>query len=138
MTETARTSNVHAAPFAEPADAAAWFARKLSVETDPSDVWADLKAGATDFVFADVRSAKDYGRSHAQGAISLPQRDITPERMSAFPPDTRFVVYCWGSGCNGGAKAGAKLAALGFRVKEMIGGILTWEETERLPVERSC
>jgi len=138
MTETTRTSNVHAAAFAEPADAAAWFARKLSVETDPSDVWADLKAGATDFVFADVRSAKDYERSHARGAISLPHREITPERMRAFPPDTHFVVYCWGPGCNGAAKAGAKLAALGFRVKEMIGGILTWEETERLPVERSC
>jgi rhodanese-related sulfurtransferase len=129
-------SLVLSTPAAEPDDASRFFRAKLNYETDPSDVWADMKNGIADFVLADVRSADHYQRSHAQGAVSLPQSAITADRMRGFDPDTLFVVYCWGPGCNGATKAAAKLSALGFRVKEMIGGIEYWEDRERYPVER--
>jgi rhodanese-related sulfurtransferase len=45
-------------------------------------------------------------------------------------------VYCWGPGCNGATKAAMQLSALGFPVKEMIGGMEYWAERERYPVER--
>jgi rhodanese-related sulfurtransferase len=127
---------VLAVPPADPIVAHAHFTAKLAVETDPSDVYHDMKDGVADFILADVRSAEAYGRSHAVGAINLPHLAITTDRMSSFNRDQLIVVYCWGPGCNGATKAAAKLSALGFRVKEMIGGIEYWEDKERYPVER--
>lgn len=37
-----------------------------------------------------------------------------------------MVTYCWGPGCDGATKAALALARLGYRVKEMIGGIEYW------------
>jgi rhodanese-related sulfurtransferase len=45
-----------------------------------------------------------------------------------------LVVYCWGPGCNAATKAAAKLASLGFQVKEMIGGLEYWRR-EGYPVD---
>jgi rhodanese-related sulfurtransferase len=47
-----------------------------------------------------------------------------------------FVVYCAGPHCNGANKAAVKLAALGYPVKEMIGGVTGWlDEGFELSVE---
>ena len=46
--------------------------------------------------------------------------------MSAWPPETLFVVYCAGPHCNGAARAAVRLSALGRPVKIMIGGITGW------------
>jgi rhodanese-related sulfurtransferase len=45
-----------------------------------------------------------------------------------------IVTYCWGPGCNSSTKAALKLASLGFKVKEMIGGLEYWRH-EGLPIE---
>ncbi len=127
---------VSATPAANPETANAFFSAKLSYETDPSDVYADIKNGLMDFVLADVRSPEAFEKSHAQGAINLPHVKITAEAMSTYSRQKLIVVYCWGPGCNGATKAAAKLGALGFQVKEMIGGIEYWEDRERYPVER--
>lgn len=113
-----------------------FFSNKLRYETDSSDVYTDMKNGVADFILADVRSRGAYTKSHAVGAISLPHSDITAETMADFSKDKLIVVYCWGPGCNGSTKAAAKLSALGFQVKEMIGGIEYWEDRERFPIER--
>lgn len=44
------------------------------------------------------------------------------------------MLYCWGPACNGATKAAAKLSTLGFRIKEMLGGIEYWRK-EGGPVE---
>jgi rhodanese-related sulfurtransferase len=113
-------------PPAEPDIAHQHFVSKLAFETDPSDVRLDLERGQTSFILIDVRSEKDYEECHAVGAINLPNRRITAETTSALPKDKALVVYCWGPGCDGSTKAAARLSALGFRVKEMIGGIEYW------------
>ena len=46
--------------------------------------------------------------------------------MSSYPSETTFVVYCAGPHCNGANKAAVRIARLGFRVKEMIGGVTGW------------
>ena len=38
------------------------------------------------------------------------------------------MLYCWGPACNGASKAAARLAAQGYRVKEMLGGIEYWRK----------
>ncbi|MCF2860128.1 sulfurtransferase [Pseudoalteromonas sp. SMS1] len=115
---------------------AQYFARKLACETDCSDVYADIRAGENHFVLIDVRSHEAFAKSHAMTAINIPHAEITQLRMQQFHQDTLFVVYCWGPGCNGASKAAQKLSALGYRVKEMIGGIHYWEDFERYPVNR--
>ena len=120
-------SQVSAAPAAPDGDSIRFFADKLRCETDPADVHADMENGVDSFVLLDVRSFEDYARKHVRGALNLPHSRITPKRMSEFPDDTLFVVYCWGPGCNGSTKAALKLAQLGYAVKEMIGGIEYWE-----------
>lgn len=136
MTQTAAARLLAAVPPAslvlevEPAapDAARrHYAAKLSVETDPSDVHRDLEAGVARLVVADTRSAADYAQEHVAGAISLPYRELDEESTAHLSRDALYVVYCWSPGCNAGAKGAARLAELGFRVKEMIGGIEYWK-----------
>ena len=136
MTMPAVKSLVLETPAASTEDANAFFLRKLSYETDPADVYTDMKNGADDFILMDVRSPGAYAQSHAIHAINLPQGKISAETTAEFSKEKLLVVYCWGPGCNGSTKAAIKLSALGFRVKEMIGGIEYWEDRERYPVER--
>jgi rhodanese-related sulfurtransferase len=121
-------------PAAEPAAAERHFRSKLAVETDPADVHQDLERGHSGIVVVDTRSPDAYARCHVRGAINLPTRTIGPETTGALSRDKVIVTYCWGPGCNGSTKAAATLAALGFRVKEMIGGIDYWRR-EGLPVD---
>ena len=41
--------------------------------------------------------------------------------------DALYVVYCDGIGCNASTRGALKLARLGFKVKELIGGIEWWK-----------
>ena len=120
-------SQVLESPAAADSRAVEFYADKLRCETDPADVHTDMENGVDHFVVLDVRSAEDYARKHVCGAINLPHSRITRKRLSEYPDDTLFVVYCWGPGCNGSTKAALKLAQLGYAVKEMIGGIEYWE-----------
>jgi rhodanese-related sulfurtransferase len=132
-----KQSYVLGTPAAPSTTAQTFFARKLSYETDPADVYTDMQNGVADFVVLDVRSPEAYAKSHVPGAINLPHIMINAETTTHFAKDTVLVVYCWGPGCNGATKAAVKLSVLGFLVKEMIGGIEYWEGKEHDPVDRS-
>ena len=58
--------------FAEPAAALAHFERRLTFETDCSDVHEALKA-TLDFVLVDVRGVKLFATAHVPGAVNIPQ-----------------------------------------------------------------
>lgn len=123
------TSPVTALPPADSATALAHFRRRLSLETDCADVHQALAAAGDDgagFVLLDVRSPALYGRGHVPGAINLPHREIEPTRLTRWPADVLFVVYCAGPHCNGANRAAVRLAELGRPVKEMIGGVTGW------------
>jgi rhodanese-related sulfurtransferase len=109
------------------------FTHRLAVETDADDVGSALRDGSADFVLIDARSPAAYAAAHLPGAFSYPHRGLTREALDALP-DGPIVVYCWGPGCNGATKAGAKIAALGREVKEMIGGF-EYYVREGYPVE---
>jgi rhodanese-related sulfurtransferase len=118
-------------PAATPAVARAHFAHRLSLETDCADVHESMiqsGGAAPDFVLLDVRSPKAYGRSHVPGALNLPRRLMSVERMGAWPADTLFVVYCAGPHCNGADQAALRLAELGRFVKLMLGGMTGWAD----------
>jgi len=112
-----------------PDEAIAHFRRRLSVETDCADVHAAIENHDMDFVLLHVvGSPQAFARRHIPGALHLPHRLMTAERMSKWPSETLFVVYCAGPHCNGADRAALKLAQLGRPVKIMIGGLTGWED----------
>ncbi|OCJ15021.1 sulfurtransferase [Rhizobium sp. AC44/96] len=121
-------SAVAETPAASPEATAAYYARKLAFETDCWDVHASLAAGRDDFVLLDVRSPTLFAQTHIPGSINLPHGKMTAHRMSSWPADTLFVVYCAGPHCNGTDKAALRLARLGLSVKVMIGGMTGWAD----------
>jgi rhodanese-related sulfurtransferase len=127
MPVTSQFSLVLEVPAADPQEASQHFASKLSVETDPSDVMLDLQRGQTGFIIVDVRSADDFEECHIDGAISFPYRQINAESVTRLPKEKLIVTYCWGPGCNASTKAALRLSSLGYRVKEMIGGLEYWK-----------
>jgi rhodanese-related sulfurtransferase len=115
-------------PAAAPERAAEHFSAKLAFEADCWDVHASFASNRVDFVLLDVRSPALFAQSHLPGAINLPHGKMTAHRMSQWPTDSLFVVYCAGPHCNGADKAALRLAGLGLSVKIMIGGMTGWAD----------
>jgi rhodanese-related sulfurtransferase len=49
------------------------------------------------------------------------------ETTSHLDKAKTYVCYCDGIGCNASTKGAMKLSMLGFKVKELIGGIEWWK-----------
>ncbi len=114
-------------------DALAYYSAKLALETDASDVYAAQHAGDP-FVLIDVRGDEAWAQGRVVGAIHMPYRQIAERAPQELDPSIPVVVYCWGPGCNAGAKGAVEFAKLGYRVREMIGGYEYWVR-EGQPVE---
>ncbi len=125
---TPRFSAVLETPAADPAVAAAHFNARLTFETDPSDVHADLTKGVAGIVVVDTRRAESYAKAHVPGARNVPYRTITAESTATWDRKATYVTYCAGVACNASTKGAARLASLGFRVKEMLNGIEGWKQ----------
>jgi rhodanese-related sulfurtransferase len=118
-------NEVTAVPAAHPDDAFEDFSKLLEYETDCRDVHESTIGDG--FVVLDVRSPEDFAAGHVPGAVNLPHRRIVERNLERFDDDVLFVVYSAGPHCNGADKAAMRLAALGRRVKKMIGGIEGWK-----------
>jgi rhodanese-related sulfurtransferase len=114
--------------------AAMFFQAKLQFETDVSDVYAAMSAGAPGFVLVDSRGGDAWRQGHVPGAVHLPTAQIDARAAALVPAGTPVVTYCWGPGCNGATKAALVFAALGYEVREMLGGYEYWVR-EGLPVQ---
>lgn len=114
-------------------DRADYFTAKLAYETDASDVHAALKAGEK-IVVIDVRSDEAWAQGRVSGAVHMHYSEIATRAPVEIPVDAAVVVYCWSPGCNAGAKGAREFAALGYEVREMIGGFEYWVR-EGYPVE---
>lgn len=121
-------------PPAPPAEAAAFFAARLSYQADVSDVHASIESGSPGFVLIDSRGADAWAQGRIPGALHLPTADIPEQADRVLSRSLPVITYCWGPGCDGATRAALALAERGFRVKEMIGGIEYWIR-EGFPVE---
>ena len=122
------TNAVTEIPAADSVLAVAHFAERFTFETDCWDVHEAMRSGSPGFILVDVRSPKLYAEGHVPGAINIPHRKLTAERLASYAPNTLFVVYCAGPHCNGSTRGALRLARLGRPVKEMIGGVTGWED----------
>jgi rhodanese-related sulfurtransferase len=102
------------------------YRRKLEFEIDSWDLKVAREAGEPITVI-DARARQAFAREHIPGAISLPHPEMTLETTAAIPRNTVVVTYCDGIGCNASTKGALKMAELGFRTKELIGGLDWWK-----------
>jgi rhodanese-related sulfurtransferase len=123
---TTTTSQVLAYPPASASQTADFMLHKLSFHADAWDVAEDLRNGVEAIVVIDTRSEALYAKGHVPGAMNFPHRLMDTQSTATLDPSKVYVTYCDGIGCNGSTKGAYKLAALGFTVKEMLGGLDFW------------
>jgi rhodanese-related sulfurtransferase len=109
------------------------YADKLAYEIDAWDLRTAVNAGER-VVIIDARSAEAYARAHIPGAISLPHRTMSAQTTAHLDRAALFVAYCDGIGCNASTKGALTMLKLGFRVKELQGG-LDWWKRDGYPTE---
>lgn len=102
------------------------YENKLAFEMDSSDLFEALNKGEK-FIALDARKAFDFEAEHIPAAINIPHREMNEETTKHLDRDFVYVIYCDGIGCNASTKGALNMAKLGFKVKELIGGIEWWK-----------
>lgn len=99
---------------------------KLAFETDSWDLKVALESGEN-IIVVDARSAEAYRKERIPGAINIPHRQMSRETTAPLHKDALIVTYCDGIGCNASTKGALNMTKLGFRVKELMGGLDWWK-----------
>lgn len=103
-----------------------FYELKLKYEIDSWDLHESLKHNEQVIVI-DTRSEEVYQREHIPGAVNLPHRTMNADTTRKLNKETMYVTYCDGIGCNASTKGALNMTKLGFKVKELIGGIDWWK-----------
>lgn len=103
-----------------------FYENKLAYEMDASDLYTGFET-STELIAVDTRQAFGYEREHIPTAINLPHREMTAESTKHLDKTKTYICYCDGIGCNASTKGALKLARLGFKTKELLGGIEWWK-----------
>lgn len=102
------------------------YENKLAFEMDPSDLFNALNNGEKVIVI-DARKAFGFEAEHIPTAINIPHREMTAETTKHLNKDVLYVTYCDGIGCNASTRGALNMVKLGFKVKELMGGIEWWK-----------
>jgi len=102
------------------------YENKLAFEMDPSDLFDALNNGEK-VIAIDARKAFGFEAEHIPTAINIPHREMTAETTKHLDKDVLYVMYCDGIGCNASTRGALNMAKLGFKVKELMGGIEWWK-----------
>lgn len=103
-----------------------FYENKLAYEIDASDLYAGFE-NSTDFIALDTRQAFGFDKEHIPTAINIPYREMNEETTKHLNKSKTYVAYCDGIGCNASTKGALKMTKLGFKVKELLGGIEWWK-----------
>jgi rhodanese-related sulfurtransferase len=109
------------------------YETKLAYETDAWDLKEALTAGEN-IIVVDARSPAAFKEGHIPGAVNIPHRTMDKETTQHLDHAALIVTYCDGIGCNASTKGALNMTRLGFRVKELIGG-LDWWKRDGYPTE---
>lgn len=102
------------------------YERKLEFEIDSWDLKVALENGEN-VVAVDARAPEAFAREHIPGAMNLPHRRMDASGVTGLDRSALYVTYCDGIGCNASTKGALGLLRLGFRVKELMGGLDWWK-----------
>ncbi|MEM9981506.1 MAG: rhodanese-like domain-containing protein, partial [Bacteroidota bacterium] len=78
-------------------------------------------------VVIDTRKAFGYEKEHIPTAINIPHSVMTEESTKHLDKSKIYVCYCDGIGCNASTKGALQMIKLGFKVKELLGGVEWWK-----------
>ena len=88
-----------------------------------------------DVVVLDVRTADEFKEGHLDGAVNIDykQSNFVEQAVARLPKEWTIAVYCR----SGRRSAGAAelLAKEGYRVVNMKGGIIAWQEAQ-MPITK--
>lgn len=102
------------------------YKHKLEFEMDPSDLFDALNNGEK-IIALDARKAFGFEAERIPTAINIPHREMNQEKTKHLDKSFTYVTYCDGIGCNASTKGALNMVKLGFKVKELIGGIEWWK-----------
>lgn len=103
-----------------------FYETKLAYEIDSWDLSVLIK-NQENIVVIDTRSKSFYDMENIPTSINLPHSQMTEETTKEFDKTKLYITYCDGIGCNGSTKGALNMAKLGFRVKELLGGLDWWK-----------
>jgi rhodanese-related sulfurtransferase len=102
-----------------------FYKAKLEYEIDAYDLYESLE-NKEQIVLIDVRAQETFVAEHIKGAINLYHRTMSAETTAKLNKSSLYVTYSDGVGCNASTKGALNLTRLGFKVKELIGGLDWW------------
>ena len=103
-----------------------YYQNKLDYEMDPSDLFDAIEKGS-DIVPLDTRQTFGFNKEHIPNAINIPHREMSLDTTKLLDKEKTYVCYCDGIGCNASTRGALNMTKLGFKVKELIGGIEWWK-----------
>ena len=103
-----------------------FYQSKLEFETDSSDLFEALENNDS-FIPLDARKSFGFEKEHIPGAINIPHREMSEGTTAHLDKTKTYVCYCDGIGCNASTKGALNMSKLGFKVKELIGGLEWWK-----------
>ena len=103
-----------------------YYQSKIDYEMDACDLFHAMEKGE-DYIPVDTRKSTAFQKEHIPGAINLPQREMDENSTKGLDRSKTYACYCKGTGCNASTKGALKMAKLGFKVKEVIGGLESWK-----------
>jgi rhodanese-related sulfurtransferase len=102
------------------------YQNKLVFEMDPSDLFEALNNNNS-IIVIDARRPVAFESERIPGAINFPHRSMNKDSVKELDREILYVTYCDGIGCNASTKGALNMAKLGFKVKELIGGLEWWK-----------
>ncbi|MBK7853942.1 MAG: rhodanese-like domain-containing protein [Bacteroidetes bacterium] len=103
-----------------------FYNNKLAYEIDSSDLFEAINKNELIMVI-DARKPEAFVKEHIPLANNFPHREMNEETTKRLSKDVLYVTYCDGIGCNASTKGALKLTQLGFKVKELLGGLDWWK-----------
>jgi len=124
-----------------------YYQHKLDFEMDASDLFNALK-NEENVIPLDTRQPLGFEKEHIPGAINIPHRTMDENSTKLLDRSKTYICYCDGIGCNASTKGALNMTKLGFKVKELIGGIEWWkfdgyategtDNSFEIPIKCSC
>lgn len=103
-----------------------FYEQKLAYEMDSADLYEEIHS-SENLLIIDTRKPHAFLVEHIPTALNFPHKEINEENTKHLNKNVLYITYCDGIGCNASTKGALKLAKLGFRVKELLGGLDWWK-----------
>lgn len=103
-----------------------FYEDKLKYEIDSWDLSESLKNNEKVIVI-DARANEAYNNEHIPSAINIPHRTMDKDTTKSLDKEYLYVCYCDGIGCNASTKGALNMTKLGFKTKELLGGLNWWK-----------